>query len=250
MEANINKRDIDEAVADVCIQIIKEPLSYFSEADVQQMLVEELRKIKPISKLYPTSVRKGKDSKGTFSTSLLHREYGGGEGKRIDVVILDPDDAKKINDPNLTTNKKYLDPVYAFELGTEKTADAFKHVRNDLGKLSKCVKKKNGAGYLIHFYKDNTQARTGTNRRKNTEEKIERVFKQAFNDIDIMTKQAIGTEQANKYANVKILAILLRTYRDQKKIRGKCRIFNGQKWIPTNISRDDLLRKAILKQLA
>lgn len=250
VKANINKEDIDEAVADVCIQIIKEPLSYFSEADIQQLLVEELRKIETISKLYPTSVRKGKDSKGTFSTSLLHREYGGGGGTRIDAVIFDPDDVKKINDPKLKTNKKYLDSVYAFELGTEKTSDAFKHVKNDLGKLSKCVKKKNGAGYLIHFYKDNTQARTGTNRRKNTEEKIERVFKQAFNDIDMISKQAIGTEQINKYANVKILAILLRTYRDQKKMRGKCRIFNGQKWMPTNISRDDLLRKSILKQLA
>jgi hypothetical protein len=66
----------------------------------------------------------------------------------------------------------------------------------------------------------------------------------------MISKQAIGTEQINKYANVKILAILLRTYRDQKKMRGKCRIFNGQKWMPTNISRDDLLRKSILKQLA
>ncbi len=249
MKANINKEDIDKTVADVCIQIIKEPLSYFSEADIQQLLVEELRKIKPLSKLHPTAVQKGKDSKGTFSTSLLHREYGGGEGTRIDAVILDPDDVKKINDPNLTTNKKYLDPVYAFELGTEKTSDTFKHVKNDVGKLSKCVKKKNGAGYLIHFYKDNTQARTGTNRRNNTEEKIERLFKQAFNDIKIITKQAIGTEQANKYENVKILAILLRTYRDQKKMRGKCRIFNGQKWIPVNISRYDSLRKAILSQL-
>ncbi len=55
------KDDIDRAIAKVCIQIIKEPLSYFSEADIQQLLVEELSKIEAISKPYPTSVQKERD---------------------------------------------------------------------------------------------------------------------------------------------------------------------------------------------
>lgn len=235
MKANINKKDIDEAVANVCIQIIKEPLSYFSEADIQQLLVEELRKIKPISKLYPTSVRKGKDSKGTFSTSLLHREYGGGGGRRIDIVIFDPADVKKINNVNLQEGQNYLRPFYGFELGTEKTSDTAAHFNNDLAKLQITM----GTGYLIHFYKDVTQAPTGTKSREKTEVKIENDFKQVFQ-----------TKQVERFTNVKILAILLRTYRDQKKMRGKCRIFNGQKWIKTNVSKGDVLRKAILKQLA
>ena len=67
------KQDIDEAAADVCIQIIKEPLSYFSEADIQQSLVEGLRKIEPLKKSYPTSVHKGKKSKGRYKTSLVLR---------------------------------------------------------------------------------------------------------------------------------------------------------------------------------
>ena len=236
------KTEIDQAIAVVCLQVIKEPLIYFSEADIQQLLVEELRKIKPISKLYPTSVRKGKDSKGAYSTSLLHREYGGGERTRTDVVIFDPDDVKAIDSVNLMSKNRYLNLIYAFELGTEKTTNISEHVKNDLGKLSRRIKE-NGTGYLIQFYMDNTQARTGTDRRENTEEKIERVFKKAFDNTDAQSKQIIAT-------NVKILSILLRTYRDQKKMRGKCEVFNGQEWIKTNVSRDDVLRKAILKQLA
>ena len=45
------KTEIDEAIITVCTRIIQEPLLYFSEADVQVMLVEALRKIKPIEKL-------------------------------------------------------------------------------------------------------------------------------------------------------------------------------------------------------
>jgi len=232
------KEDIDKAVADVCIQIIKEPLIYFSEADIQQLLVEGLRKKEPFGKSYPTSVHKGKESKSIYKTSLLHREYGGGEGTRIDIVVFDPEDVKNIDNVNLTNDKQYLSPIFAFELGTEKTSDIADHVEGDLKKLSKCIKKE-GTGYLIHFYKDVTQAQTGTRSRDNTEAKIEREFKQAFN-----------TKQTKQMMNVKILAILLRTYRNQKKMRGKCEIFNGQEWIKTNVSSDDKLLCAIQKQLA
>jgi hypothetical protein len=232
------KTKIDSAIAEMCIQIIKEPLCYFSEADVQQLLVEELHKIKPFYKLYPTSVLKGKDSKGAYSTTLVHREYGGGDRTRIDIVVFDPDDVQKINNVNLTVGKKYLKSAYAFELGTEKTSDTSAHLKSDRNKLKKRTKRE-GTGYLIHFYKDVTQARTGTKSREKTEEKIEEAFKKVFD-----TKQTMDIE------NVKILAILLRTYRNQKKMRGKCEIFNGEKWVKTNISRDDELRSAILKQLA
>lgn len=232
------KNDIDGAIAKMCIQIIKEPLSYFSEADIQQLLVEELRKIEAISKPYPTSVQKGKGSKSTYKTPLIHREYGGDGGRRIDVVIMDPDDVRKIDNVNLTIGKKYLRPAYAFELGTEKTSDTSAHLQSDLSKLNERTKKK-GTGYLIHFYKDVTQARTGTITRNKTEAKIHKKFKQVFNE-----KQTQGNMK------VKILAILLRTYRSQEKMRGKCEIFNGQEWVKTNVSRDSALRSAILKQVA
>jgi hypothetical protein len=231
------KTEIDQAIAEVCIQIIKEPLSYFSEADIQQLLVEKLRNIKFIGKSYPTSVHKGKGSESTYKTPLLHREYGGGGGTRIDVVIFDPEDVLNINNVNLMVGKDYLSPAYAFELGTEKTSDTLTHFKNDLQKLEKS----RGTGYLIHFYKDVTQAQIGTKLHTETEEKILKKFKQVFS----ITK----TEPITK---VKILAILLRTYKNQKKMRGKCEIFNGQKqkWDKTNVNKDGALRDAILNQLA
>jgi len=228
------KSQIEKAIAKTCIKIIKEPLIYFSEADVQQLLTENLRAIPALKRLYPTSVNKGKGSKARFATSLIHREYGGGLGRRIDIVIFREEDVKGIKDVNLTRNKEYLDPEYAFELGTEKTKDTENHLKKDLEKLEN-VK---NTGYLIHFFKDTTQARSGTLSRVKTEQKIERAFKSAFE---------YKREEGNN--KVKMLAILLRTYRDQVRMRGKCEIFNGEKWVKRNINKDAELRDAILSQL-
>ena len=229
------KHDIDRAIVNVCLRIIKEPLLYFSEADVQVLLVEELRKIGPIGKTYPTSVQRGKGSKGKYRTSLIHREYGGGGGTRLDVVVFDPDDVAQIDSVNLTSRKKYLKPAFAFELGTEKTSDARGHLESDFKKLSKRTKE---IGYIIHIYKDVTQARTGTRSRHNTDDKIQRKFRDAFQG-----------EQESQAPNIKILAILLRTYRNQAKMRGKCEILVRRKWGKVNVTRDDPIRSAIMAQL-
>jgi hypothetical protein len=228
------ENNICDAIAKTCVAIIKEPLLYFSEADVQQLLVENLRKIPNLKKSYPTSVRKGKGSKSRYSTPLIHREYGGGGGRRIDAVIFDPEDVKQINDINLTIDKDYLTPQYAFELGTEKTSDTAQHIMNDLHKLGACKEK----GYLVHFYKDVTQAATGTKSRDRSEERIQRNFKDAFEGLSLKEQE-----------KVKVLAILLRTYRNQSKMRGKCEIFNGKNWVQVNVSRDQDLREAVLEQL-
>ena len=198
------------------------------------MLVERLRKTKHIKNNYPTDIERGKGSEGKYKTSLLHREYGGGDGTRIDVVVFDPADVRKINNVNLRKTKTtYLKPAYAFELGTEKTTNIFNHVQNDLKKLRRCTKE---TGYLIHFYKNSTLSRTGTEPRRITEAKISKEFKRVF-------------ENMSKYRKVKVLAILLRTYRNQKNLRGKCAIFNGEKWDKVNVKNDNQLREAVLKQL-
>jgi len=229
------ENNICDAIAKTCVAIIKEPLSYFSEADVQQLLVENLRKIPALNSSFPTSVQKGKGSKSKYSTSLIHREYGGGGGRRIDAVIFSPEDVEQINNINLTIDKNYLTPQYAFELGTEKTSDTAQHIMNDFHKLSACKEK----GYLIHFYKDVTQAATGTKSREKAEDKIQRNFKAAFENLSF-----------EEYEKVMVLAILLRTYRNQSRMRGKCEIFNGRAWIQVNVSRDAELREAVMEQLS
>jgi len=227
------KDDIENAIADTCIEIIQEPLLYFSEADVQQLLTEELKKIEVLKKLYQTLIHKGKDSKSFYKTSLLHREYGGGEGTRIDIVIFSENDVKQIDDLNLTISKKYLDSDFAFELGTEKTTNIEKHLENDIKKLED-VK---NTGYIIHIYKDITVSATGTGRRNNTVEKIKSGFKNAF--------------ESNMCPNVKIkkLAILLSPFKDQTLTKGKCEIFNGNIWEKVNVANENKLREKIIDQL-
>ena len=234
--AIVDKRAIDSVIADICIQIIQEPLLYFSEADVQQMLVKTLDEVDALRVLVKTSVQRGQGSKGVYHTKLVHREYGGGEGRRVDVVIFDPADAAKINSTNLMIGRTYLTPLYAFEIGTEKTADAATHLKNDLEKL-KGVK---ATGYIIHFFKDTTLAPTGTASRLRTEHKIQQSFKGAFHSFkDSFT------------AHIRVLAILVRTGRRQMGMRGKCEIFDQQReaWTKVNVKRPDQIKSAILKQL-
>lgn len=250
------KQDIDQAVAKVCIQIIQEPLSYFSEADIQQMLVEELRKIKELRKTYKTKIPKGTDANSLYTTSLLHREYGAGDKSRIDVVVFDPEDVATIDNVNLKNGKEYLLPVYAFELGTEKSSNTYlvtyNHVKGDLEKLLKTIKA-SGTGYLIHFYKDITQSANGTKSRQKTDAKIEKDFKKVFENVREIELNILE-ELKDKYpaakdANIKVLAILLSPFRNQKKTWGKCQIFDGHKWVKTDVSKDEKLRPAIRKQL-
>jgi len=235
MNCTINKDDIDKAIAKTCIEIVQEPLLYFSEEDIQQLLAEKLKKIEALKEPYQTLIHKGKNSKSLYKTSLLHREYGGGEGTRIDIVIFSEDDVKKINDPNLTISKKYLDPNFAFELGTEKTTNIGKHLVNDIKKLNN-VK---STGYIIHIYKDRTKSATGTGKRNNTVEKIKSGFKNAFE------------KNMCPNANIKKLAILLSPFKDQELTKGKCEIFNGSiyKWDKVNINKKSVLRKKIIDQL-
>ena len=233
MNCTINKDDIDNAIADTCIEVIREPLIYFSEADIQQLLAEELRKIEALKEYYQTLIHKGKNSKSLYKTSLLHREYGGGAGTRIDIVIFSENDVKRIDDLNLKIGNKYITPEFAFELGTEKTINIEKHLESDLKKLNN-VK---NIGYIIHIYRDRTKSVTGTKLRKKTKDKIIREFKRVF--------------EKNKYTNgnIKKLAILLSPFKDQTLTKGKCEIFNGNRWEKVNVDVESALRNKITDQL-
>lgn len=233
---------VDEVVAKLCVQVIQEPLSYFSEADIQQMLAEELRRgVSPCQQMYTTKVSKGEGSKGLYSTPLLHREYGGGEGTRIDVVLFDPDDVARIDNPNLTIGKRYLQPAFAFELGTEKTIDALTHLQHDLDK----VKSAKVAGYIVHIFKDTTATRSGTARREKTEERLKSVFTSVFSE----SYRELISAAPHDHEKTKAVAILLRTGRQQARMRGKCAIFDGEGFVDVNVARKDSLKAAILKQL-
>ena len=112
--------------------------------------------------------------KGTYRTSLVHREYEGGGGTRIDVVVLSPADVAQIDSANLTNRGKYLLPAYAFEIGTEKTSDTRRHLESDLKKLAT---RSQGTGCAIHIFRDTTRSVSGTESRGRTDARLERDFK-------------------------------------------------------------------------
>lgn len=224
--------EVHEAIARFAVKIVDEPLTYFSEADCQQLLVEELRKVRGFNAHPNTSVRRGQDAKETYKVPLIHREYGGGEKTRIDVVVFDPSDVRKIDNAEMKIGKQYLKPAYAFELGTEKTRDAAKHVNKDLARVKRAQH-----GYILHFFRDDTMSRTNTTRRAQTEARIERVFKEPL---------AVAYEQRDK---VHILGVLIRVGRKQSKMLGKCRILHNGEWHKVNVGKKSELRRAILQAL-
>lgn len=232
------KKQIDDAIASACADIIQEPLLYFSEADVQQYLAERLRLIPELSRLVETGVARGAGSVGKYATSLVHREYGSGDKQRTDIVVFDPEDVSDIVRTNLDFGPKdYLTPEYAFELGTEKTSDTKTHLENDRDK----VELAKTCGYVIHIFRDTTRS-TSPGLRAKTEHSIEDSFKIPVQETWTQLKP-----------NTRILAILIRTERDTKKMWGKCEICFGPKktdWRKINVGDREKINTAILEVLA
>lgn len=207
---------IDTIVAQFCAAVVAEPMCYFSEADLQAQLFVRLFTAFP--KLVPTSVRRGPSSQGLFKTPLVHREYGAGGSRRVDLVLLGEKDLAKA-DRNLTDQGKYFTPEYAFELGTEKSGNAQFHITGDLKKLGGCRHR----GYLVHFFRDTTTAAPGTKLRARADERIEKRFK-------------AHAEKAKPPPNVRALFFVVRVARKEKRVRGRCHMYDPllRKWLPVN----------------
>ena len=117
---------------------------------------------------------------------------------------------------------------------TEKTTDIKNHFINDIKKLDNVVKPE-GTGYIIHIQKDKTVSKSGTGRRINTEAKVNKI-KNVFKVQKLPDR-------------IKVIAILLRIGRDQKRMRNKCEIFNGKDFQAININSKEKINKIILSQL-
>jgi hypothetical protein len=163
-----------------------------------------------------------------YRTRAVHREYGATGGRRTDISVFSPADIAAIDSPNLTVNGKYFLPRFAFELGTEKSADTAGHIANDLAKLARATER----GYYIHFYRDMTRADPGTRSRARTEVKLQRAFK-------------LPVSAAVPPKHVSYLCFLVRISRSGKTIRGKCemQIPGTTKWRKVNLTsvRDEVL---------
>lgn len=223
---------MDNLAAKFCHDVCLEPLSFFSESDLQGVLFERLNKAYP--SLVSTGVRRGPGSKSFFKTPQVHREYGAGEGRRIDLVVLPKAELKRC-DRNLTLKGKYIAPDFIFELGTEKSIDAAAHMENDVDKCGLATK----TGYLIHFLRDTTKAATGSRGRAKTEAKIDRTFRK---HVERFYRNAIPK-------HVKSLFFILKIARAKRKIWSRCELYNPNDaiWMKVNTKSVGAVSKALLR---
>lgn len=209
---------INNIIAEFCNNVINEPLTFFSESDLQAILFKDLlvKFNKPIS----TSCPRGDKSKGMYKTYQVHKEYGLNENpkSRIDIAVFDENGIKQIDNPNLQKGKKYIKPIIGIELGTHKTSNQESHILNDLGKMTKNNIKK---GYLIYKIKDETYSSIRSERGVKTNSKLIN-FKTIFE---------------RKYPpNVIPIIFILKITKQQKRIWGKCELYtNRNKWKPINL---------------
>lgn len=216
---NEDKKSVNKAVVDFCMDVIKNPLVHFNESDLHLLLVEKLyqqipklKNIESETSLNPVI----SNSNLNYKTRLLHLEYGADADRAIDITIFDEADVNDINHFNLQIKddlkRHYLQPIFCFELGTEKIGldeNSIKiHIDNDFTKLEQC--NENGCGYLIHIIRD-----TNYGKKENKEIKFEKNFKRI-----ILEK----TFEKSKTQNVKIVALIINLFRKTGEVR--CEIFN------------------------
>jgi hypothetical protein len=219
----ISKEEVNNAVLEFCIEVIKEPLLFFNEYDLHLLLVEKLYQFNQNLKEKKFFTNLSYDNSGIdkYQTRLIHREYGRGNSTRGDIVIFDEDDVKHIGNSHLTFNDKtdYLLPKFAFELGIS-LDDTKKHVENDIDKLSKL--KKNGSGYIIHIIR-NDNKKESIRKRKNIEDKFKNYI--------------FRTKDKNLF-NIKIITIILNIYKKEEE--SYCEIYHksNNEWIEFN--RNDI----------
>jgi hypothetical protein len=155
------RKELDSCLAEVIADIVKNPAVFVSETDIHVLVMSKLLGLPCLSGRYATAAtiggnRQGSASPATYETMLVHKEYGheGIGWARSDVVVFDPEDVARIDDPlNLTANDKYLQPRFILEFGTEKAASSKAvlqtHMEDDVQKLLGAGE----AGYLIHLHR-------------------------------------------------------------------------------------------------
>lgn len=232
------ENDVKKAVIDFCMEVIKEPLVYFNESDLHLLLAEKLYDEHPLLKKpeHKTNLSPEDNSERQYKTRLLHREYGGGERTRIDIVIFDKEDVKDISHSHLTkeSEEDYLSPLFGFELGIS-LEDVEEHIGNDIKKLKKC--KKNG--YILHIIKNDNKEEI-----ENKAQTINKKFKKVISET---------SKQNNDKNKIKIIALVLNLFKKQGE--PVCEIFdknNPKEWKPYEKIDDrklEEIRKILYSQL-
>ncbi len=129
-------------------EINEYPFIYRNEADIQARLYHQL--CNELNEWEPTHTTGFK----SLVTNLVHREYFGGKGQRVDLVVFDKNDMKNIamNSMEKSQSCEYVKVTDAIEIKTEQGSTG-KHRRNRVFKdIDKLIKLKDeGNTDNLHF---------------------------------------------------------------------------------------------------
>jgi len=196
-ERRLLKKAVDDVLGKLTDEFIRNPMRFFSEADIHWYFCHLLLREKSFDKLIPT---KFKNNSENYKTILLHQEYGlrTKKGKRIDIAILDAEGVNTINEYNLKCNKNYVKPFIGIEFLTEKNYGGKKAWDDPWNKIGNVHKKlKNNEieyPYLVFYYR-----------------KIEK-RKQSINNVDQIKNKIKELYERNRKGKVKIIGVIRDIY--------------------------------------
>ena len=156
---------ITKSLRELITEVVEYPLLHFSEKSLQVRLAAKLIQYPQLSTPIPTRLyeryKKQIDRLESDKTYLakalgippLQMEYGTNDksSHRIDIAILDPAQIKSIDNWQFQYNKKYLVPLIAIEIGTEKSGiqNMPRHLLNDAFKVRQSKK-----GYILNVIRN------------------------------------------------------------------------------------------------
>ena len=162
---------IEKRIDRVISKINSNPLIYHRETDIHAMIFSEL------CKEYTKSVK----TKLGYTTGLVHCEYFGGDGTRIDIVVLNKDDAETIERHTMekgcvpgNNNKSHIKLDVAIEvktnLGRQSRRKEMEGLTKDIEKLKKQRDKNPEVElFLLYFIRYHSK----TNNKKSSAKKQE-----------------------------------------------------------------------------
>lgn len=221
-----DQQELEHAICGFSAEVLREPIAHFSEADLQVSLYAKL--LPQCGGLYDTSLPRRPGSVEVYKTPLIHREYGRGQSKRMDIIIFSPDDVHRINSANLKVDDnngvtpRYITPRFGIELGTEKGKGSHERakisIESDLQKLAGIQER----GYYLFFYRDTNSSEPHGGRGRAKESKIER---------DLCGPLKIA-QQMDK---IRVLAFLVRVPKSPNSVAGRSYVFDLQKGVWTDV---------------
>ena len=109
------KNQVDKAILNIIEEINQYPFIYRNEADIQARLYNQLCNV--MNESEPTH----KTGFKNLITNLVHCEYFGGKGQRVDLVVFDKEDIKNIsmNSMEKSRSGEYVKVTDAIEIKTE-----------------------------------------------------------------------------------------------------------------------------------